>query len=134
MDEIQMVDKSNAFSKMLGLKHSFNIVYSGTMGFKHNPHLIVELCQRLRQHNDIKIVVVSEGLGASYLKKEKNNKRLSNLVLTPFQPFENFSAVLSSADVFLAMLESDAGRLFRTFKSIVLFTCGQTNSFGGTSK
>jgi colanic acid biosynthesis glycosyl transferase WcaI len=104
-----MVSKANEFSKSHGLENSFNIVYSGTMGFKHNPQLIVQLTQRLSHNADIKIVVVSEGLGASFLQKQKTEKNLSNLVILPFQPFERFSQVLSTADIFLAMLEADAG-------------------------
>jgi glycosyltransferase involved in cell wall biosynthesis len=109
IDEIKLVDKTNEFSKKLDLERSFNIVYSGTMGFKHNPQLIIELSRRLTQYDDIKIVVVSEGLGASYLEKQKQEMQLSNLLIIPFQPFEKFSQVLSTADVFLAMLEDDAG-------------------------
>jgi colanic acid biosynthesis glycosyl transferase WcaI len=109
IDEIKLVNKDNNFSRKFDLEHSFNIVYSGTMGFKHNPQLIVELCSRLTRYADIKIVVVSEGLGASYLEKQKLEMELSNLLITPFQPFEKFSQVLSTADVFVAMLEDDAG-------------------------
>jgi colanic acid biosynthesis glycosyl transferase WcaI len=109
IDEIKLVDKTNEFSKQFDLERSFNIVYSGTMGFKHNPQLIAELCRRLTQYADMKIVVVSEGLGASYLEKQKREMELSNLLIIPFQPFEKFSQVLSTADVFLAMLEDDAG-------------------------
>jgi colanic acid biosynthesis glycosyl transferase WcaI len=109
IEEIEMVSKANEFSKSHGLENSFNIVYSGTMGFKHNPQLIVQLTQGLSHNADIKIVVVSEGLGASYLQKQKTEKNLSNLVILPFQPFERFSQVLSTADIFLAMLEADAG-------------------------
>jgi colanic acid biosynthesis glycosyl transferase WcaI len=109
INEMKLVEKKNEFSKKNCLENSFNIVYSGTMGFKHNPHLIIELSQRLIQQRDIKIVVVSEGLGASYLKKKKQEKQLSNLLITTFQPFEKFSQVLSAADVFLAVLEGDAG-------------------------
>lgn len=109
IDEIKMCQKDNDFSREFGLVDSFNLVYSGTMGFKHNPHLIVDLCVRLKEYEDIKIVIVSEGMGASFLSKQKDDKNLSNLVIIPFQPFERFSMVLSTADVFLALLEDDAG-------------------------
>jgi colanic acid biosynthesis glycosyl transferase WcaI len=122
IQEYQFVNKNNELSQRFVLEDTFNIIYSGTLGFKHNPQLIVDLCTRLAHHKDIRIVVVSEGLGASYLQKEKNRLNLSNLVLIPFQPFEKFSSILSTADIFMALLETDAG-LYSVPSKILSYLC-----------
>jgi colanic acid biosynthesis glycosyl transferase WcaI len=122
ISELQISGKENEFSKTFNLEKTFNIVYSGTMGFKHNPKLIVELCKRLLPNEDVKVVVVSEGLGADFLKKGKEAFELKNLELIPFQPFERFSSVLSSADAFLALLEDDAG-LYSVPSKILSYLC-----------
>ncbi|MEI9915014.1 MAG: hypothetical protein WDN29_03530 [Methylovirgula sp.] len=45
---------------------------------------------------------------------------LGNLTVLPFQNFENYSAVLATGDVMLAMIEPDAAILFRAVESPVL--------------
>lgn len=109
IDDIIIVPKENSFSKAWGIEKSFNIIYSGTLGLKHNPDLIIQLSRKLSNTPNVKITVISEGIGAEYLSKEKEKYGLENLILIPFQPFEDFSLVLSSANILLALLEKDAG-------------------------
>lgn len=106
IEEIPIMDKVNEFSNKHHLTDSFNIIYSGTMGFKHNPQIIVDLASQLKDKKGIKIIVISEGEGMNYLK---NSEGLDNLVLLPFQPYNLLPCVLSSADVLLTLLEPEAG-------------------------
>jgi glycosyltransferase involved in cell wall biosynthesis len=57
---------------------------------------------------DTEIVVTSEGKYADYLGAQAATRRLSNLTVLPFQPFESYSDVLASGDVLMAMIEPDA--------------------------
>jgi glycosyltransferase involved in cell wall biosynthesis len=106
IEEIPIMDKVNEFSKRHNLTDSFNIIYSGTMGFKHNPQIIVDLASQLKDKKRIKIIVISEGEGMNYLK---NSQGLDNLILLPFQPYNLLPCVLSSADILLTLLEPEAG-------------------------
>jgi glycosyltransferase involved in cell wall biosynthesis len=55
------------------------------------------------------VVVISEGLGADWLAEQQSRGRLSNLALLPYQPYEQLSFSLASADVLVAILEAEAG-------------------------
>jgi len=111
IDEIVLRTKNNSWSKRNGLTDKFCFLYSGTLGLKHNPDLLIALAKHFQGNSKIRIVVVSEGIGADYLSNEKESQDLGNLVLLPWQPFELLSDVLGTADVLLTILELEAGPL-----------------------
>ncbi len=109
IEEMPVYPKSNPFSKAHGIEDKFVVLYSGTMGMKHNPSIISEAAKKLQNEPDIVFVVISEGQGMKYLKKAKSNLQLENLRLLPFQPFEELPKVLGSADCLVTLLEPKAG-------------------------
>jgi glycosyltransferase involved in cell wall biosynthesis len=109
IEKIPLLSKVNEFSKKYGIDDKFVILYSGTMGMKHNPHIICEIANKLQDYTDIIFVVITDGIGMNILKEEKKALKSDNLLLLPFQPFEIFPQVLASANVLLTILEEDAG-------------------------
>ncbi|MEA1945801.1 MAG: glycosyltransferase family 4 protein [Thermodesulfobacteriota bacterium] len=109
LEEVPVLPKSNLWSRKHGLDKKFCLLYSGTLGMKHNPDLLLKLAAKFKKYDDVLVVVVTEGLGADFLKEQKMRNGFDNLVLMPFQPFEDMPMVLASADILLAILEPDAG-------------------------
>jgi len=109
IEKIPVLPKVNIFSQKYKIDDKFVVLYSGTMGMKHNPLIISEAAIKLKHNSDIIILVITDGIGMDILKKEKEDLNLDNILLFPFQPFEIFPQVLASADVLLTLLESDAG-------------------------
>ncbi len=91
----------------LGLPKSKRILYSGTLGLKHNPDFLAELATAVGRDN-AHVVVVSEGPGRDRLEQLKAEGSIENLFLLDFQPFEDVPSVLGSADVLVALLTADA--------------------------
>ncbi len=108
LDELPMRPKANPWSRRHGLDETVNIVYAGTLGRKHDPAGLGEMARRYRGRTDVRIVVVSEGLGAERLAADKAAGQLDNLILLPFQPFSNLPDVLGSADILIGLLDDDA--------------------------
>lgn len=81
-------------------------VYSGTLGYKHDPSLLLELAQR---QPGVHVHVFSEGAPASGLAQEAKEKGVANLSVHPWVPFADLPKMLSGADVFVAMIEEEAG-------------------------
>jgi len=125
IDEIPVCPKSNPWSQKQGLDKKFCFIYSGTLGMKHNPGLLVELALKFQDHQDVRVIVITEGLGAVFLKEQKSNLGLNNLIILPFQPFENLPNVLASADVLLAILEHSAGA-FAVPSKVLTYLCAQS--------
>jgi glycosyltransferase involved in cell wall biosynthesis len=97
-------------------------LYSGTLGLKHNPALLSALAEKLKPRSDCRVVVISEGLGADFLTREKAAKSLDNLLLLPFQPFSRVPDAMGSADAVIAILEPDAG-VFSVPSKVLTYHC-----------
>jgi len=109
LDELPVVPKDNDWSRRHGFDRTMNLMYSGTLGTKHNPEALVKLAEHFRSRADVRVIVISEGAGTRYLQKRKAETGLENLVLMPYQPYGELAQVLGAADVMLALLEGSAG-------------------------
>ena len=101
------------------------VLYSGTLGLKHDPSVLALIAQRLREsHPDARVVVISEGKGRDWLEgwKRDHGAAADNLVLLDFQPYEDLPAVMGSADVLVAVLEPDASR-FSVPSKVLTYLC-----------
>ncbi|MBN1481472.1 glycosyltransferase WbuB [candidate division KSB1 bacterium] len=109
IDSIPVLGKANAFSLEHGLADKFVVLYSGTMGMKQNPEIVVRAATALLPFPWIVFVFISNGVGMEYLHKQKVEKHLDNMLLLPLQPFEQLPNCLATADLGLVLLDVDAG-------------------------
>ena len=107
-NKISVVPRDNRWRRAQGLADKRVALYTGTIGLKHNPDLLLAAAQSFAADTDIQIVVVSQGKYANYLTDQAAQRNLANLRVLPFQPFESYSEVLASGDVLMAMIEPDA--------------------------
>jgi colanic acid biosynthesis glycosyl transferase WcaI len=122
LESISPMDKDNAWSRAQGLVDKRVVLYSGTLGLKHDPLLLVDLAESLRSREDTIVVVVSEGVGAELVKDAASKRQLENLRVRPFQPFEIYSQVLGSADILLSIIEPEAG-IFSVPSKVLSYFC-----------
>ena len=122
LDELQPFEGEGSWLVEQGLSGKRLLLYSGTLGLKHNPRLLLEAARHFADRPDIAIVVISEGSGANWLKEQTAAEPLSNLRLLPFQPFERLAEILSSAAVLTAVLEPDAG-VFSVPSKVLSYLC-----------
>lgn len=120
LDELAARPRDNSWARQHGLVDKLVFLYSGTLGLKHNPELLLRLAERLAGRPECRVVVVSEGLGADWLRQRATAVR--NLLLLPYQPFDRLPEVTASADVLLALLEPDAGA-FSVPSKILTYLC-----------
>ena len=109
LDELPLRPRDNRWAAAHGLVDQRVVLYAGTMGLKHNPELLCHLARRFRAVPDIRIVVVSEGLGADHIARVKTAEGLDNLLLLPFQPYDALPDLLATADLLVVVLEAGAG-------------------------
>lgn len=120
--EMPLRDRVNEWGRAQGLDSTRNFIYSGTLGMKHNPDLLVGIAEGLRDEADVRVVVISQGKGIDYLKTVKAERGLDNLVLLPFQDFAVLPDVMATADVLVAILEPDAG-VFSVPSKVLSYLC-----------
>jgi colanic acid biosynthesis glycosyl transferase WcaI len=107
LEDIPVRTKENNWSREHGLHSDFTFVYSGTLGLKHNPDLLVRLAKDCGPGTSV--VVVAQGAGMKQLEDAKAKHRLGSLKLLPLQPITRFPEVLAAGDVLVAVIEPDAG-------------------------
>jgi glycosyltransferase involved in cell wall biosynthesis len=122
LEELPLQSKDNDWARKYGLHDKLCFLYSGTLSLKHNPQLILRLATNLKNRNDIKIVILSEGPGADFLREKKKELKLHNLMLFGFQPFEMLPQVHGAADILMAILEKDAG-IFSVPSKVLTYHC-----------
>ena len=124
LEDMPVCEKNNDWSVRQQLADKFCFLYSGTLGMKHNPALLVALAKQFSEHPDVRIVVISEGIGADWLKAQKKELQLDNLILLNYQPFADLPHVLGMADVLVAILEPDAG-VFSVPSKVLTYLCAK---------
>jgi glycosyltransferase involved in cell wall biosynthesis len=114
--------KVNPWSIQHGLDRKKVILYSGTLGLKHNPELLVSLALEFKKDPEAAIVVISQGLGRRHLEGRRKQLRLDNLYLFDFQPFSVLPEVIGAGDVLLAVIEKEAG-IFSIPSKVLTYLC-----------
>jgi putative colanic acid biosynthesis glycosyltransferase WcaI len=118
LEELPQGKRDNPWAREQGLADKRVLLYSGTLGLKHDPELLLRLAQSFEAEPDVRVVVCSEGIRADHLRA----RRSENLVVLGFQPYERLPDVLATGDVLLAILESTAGR-FAVPSKILTYLC-----------
>ncbi len=117
LDEIRLLPRANEWSERHELDGKTVFLYSGTLGMKHRPDLLYSLARSLDK--SCRLVVITEGIGADYLRKMP---ALDTLLVLNFQPYDQISLALASADVLVTTLESDAGE-FAVPSKVLSYLC-----------
>lgn len=120
LHELPLRARINPWSTAHGLDRTTNLVYSGTLGMKHDPGLFVRIADTAS--DDTRMVVVSEGSAAEWLREQARTSARDNLMVLPFQPYENLADLHASADVLVAVLEPDAG-VFSVPSKVLSYLC-----------
>jgi colanic acid biosynthesis glycosyl transferase WcaI len=125
LDEIAPGKKANDWTCSLGLDKCEVVLYTGTIGMKHDPAHIVALAQALRCRSGMKVVVASEGPGANWIASEAGRLQLENVAVVGFQPYNVYSDFLAGADVTVAILEQHAGEFAVPSKILSYLSAGR---------
>jgi colanic acid biosynthesis glycosyl transferase WcaI len=121
-DEVPTGDQDNAWSRRHGLDGKFMFLYSGTIGMKHNPNMLLRVANAFADRSEVEVVVISEGLGADWIKARLAEKPLGNLRVMPLQPFHDLPDALASASVLMALLGEESGE-FSVPSKVLTYHC-----------
>lgn len=137
LEEITPARQANAWAAEHDLVGQPVLLYSGTLGLKHNPELLWRTAERLRDTPELtgaRVVVVSEGLGAEWLATRLAASPDMPLTILPFQPYARFSEVLGSATVVAAILEPEAGAFSVPSKVLSYLAAGRAILLGAPAQ
>lgn len=100
--------KDNVLTNRYSLnKDSFYITYSGNIGHTQNMDMLVEIAKELEDYSDISIVIIGDGSYKSDLVRLISEKKITNIIMLPFQPYGDISHVFSLGDVGLIISKAN---------------------------
>ncbi len=120
--DLPLRPKRNPWSEANGLAATTNLLYSGTLGMKHNPEILLRLASASAHDANLRVVVASEGSAANWIRQQRDLRGMNNIVLLPFQPFEDLADMYASADVLIAILEP-AASVFSVPSKVLSYLC-----------
>ncbi len=125
LQEIIPTSRHNAWSTEQGLDEVKTLLYSGTLGLKHNPELLVGLAARLiRADRQVRLVVVNEGPAVDVIRTAATKHKVP-VTMLPFQPYERLSEVLGAGDVLIVLLDQEAGAFSVPSKTLSYLSAGR---------
>jgi glycosyltransferase involved in cell wall biosynthesis len=125
LGEVVPGPRENSWARENGCNDKFCFMYSGTLGMKHRPELLLELAKHLEHRRDARLIVIAGGAGADWLAQRAHQVSREVLTLLPFQPYERLSEVMASADVLITLLDSEAGAFAVPSKTLSYLCAGR---------
>jgi glycosyltransferase involved in cell wall biosynthesis len=124
VNELPLQPKCNPWSQKVGICNTMNIIYSGTLGWKHNPQLIITAAKQLAGDKNVRFIIISNGIGAKVISEEKVQSGLDNIMVLDFQEYEDLPMILGSADILISILEKDAAQ-YSVPSKVLTYLCSQ---------
>jgi colanic acid biosynthesis glycosyl transferase WcaI len=125
LDEIVPCERKNDWAVENRLDDTMTLLYSGTLGLKHDPALLVMLADEVRAAGrDVRLVVVNEGPAVELLRQEAERRSVP-ITLLPFQPYERLPEVLATGDVLVVLLDQQAGAFSVPSKTLSYLCAGR---------
>lgn len=114
VDQNAVVDvprnENKLFDKYNLDRSKFYIEYSGNIGLTQNMDMLLEVMEELRySHPVINLVLVGDGAYKAQVEKIVADKKLDNVTMIPFQPYEDISHVFSLGDAGLVISKPGVG-------------------------
>lgn len=114
VDEQAVVDVPRSENKLFdkyGLDRTkFYVTYCGNIGLTQNMDMLLEVAKELATElPDVRFVLVGEGAAKARVEDMIREQQISNVVLLPFQPYEDISHVFSLGDASLVISKPGVG-------------------------
>lgn len=88
----------------------FYIEYSGNIGLTQNMDMLLDVMKDLMvSHPEIGLIIVGEGVYKRQVEEIVKRDKLTNVIMLPFQPYEDISHVFSLGDVGLIISKPGVG-------------------------
>ena len=124
LDEIPPRPRNNDWARRQGLLDKTTLLYSGTLGHKHNPGLLLALAEAFQDDDKVAVVCVAGGPGRAWLEAQRNARGLSNLLISGPQRYADLPDILASGDVLIALIERQAG-IFAVPSKVLSYLCAK---------
>ena len=111
-DGIYLIEREdNVLFDRYGLERDkFYICYSGMIGHTQNMDLLLDVSKEINgELKDVRFVVIGEGAAKAEVERKIKEETIDNVILLPFQPYEDIAHVFSLGDAGLIISKPNVG-------------------------
>ena len=101
-------DSNPIFDRYKLDRNKFYICYSGNIGHSQNMNLLLDVAKRIKD-KDVCFVVIGDGAARIDMEKRIATENIANVIMLPFQPYEEIANVFSLGDVGLIISKPGIG-------------------------
>ena len=103
--------KDNVLIDRYGLDpDKFYITYCGNVGFTQNMDLLLKVATELKDElSNLRFVIIGDGADKERVQKRVKEEKIDNVIMLPFQPYEDIAHVFSLGDVGLIISKPGVG-------------------------
>ncbi len=103
--------KDNLLFKRYNIDENlFYISYSGNIGFTQNIDMLLDCAKKLESElPDLRFLLIGDGAAKADAEKRIACEGINNVILIPFQPYEDIAHVFSAGDVGLIISKQGVG-------------------------
>jgi colanic acid biosynthesis glycosyl transferase WcaI len=124
-DLIRPMDKENIVRQEWGLKGKFILLYSGSLGYLSCLEPLLEAFAQVKDLPSLYLVIVGEGVKRPQLEHLARSLQLDHVQFYDLQSRKRFPEVLAAADVTIATLAPQAGRVSTQGKLYSMMAAGR---------
>jgi colanic acid biosynthesis glycosyl transferase WcaI len=121
----------NGFRQQMGWQDKFVILYSGNIGTSHYFDDLLEVCNRLREREDVRFVFIGQGQRRREVEHFQAQRQLKNIQILPFQPQKKLTESLGAGDLHFVSLRSAFTGLVVPSKSYGILAVGRPILYQG---
>lgn len=108
-NKIIMRESNTIFDEFGFDRNDFYLTYAGNIGNSQNVEILIDCAERLKQYENIKIIIFGDGTQRDKLVKRASESNLKNLKILPMQPQEKVSEVYSLGDASFVICKKGVG-------------------------
>lgn len=103
--------KDNVLFRRYDLDSSkFYICYSGNIGLSQNMDMLLDVAKDLSDElTDLSFVIIGDGADKERVQKRINEENIGNVIMLPFQPYDDIAHVFSLGDLGLIISKTGIG-------------------------
>ncbi len=132
-ETVHPVAKSrNPLRKQWGLSDKFVLGYSGNMGRAHEFGVVLDAAELLRKREDIVFLFIGDGARRAWIEDQVSERKMTNVLLKPYQPRTQLAESLSVPDVHFISLKPELEGLIVPSKYYGISAAGRPVIFAGS--
>lgn len=117
--------EENCFLIDNNLVGKFVIMYSGNIGKGHDLDVLVDVAERLKEHEDIVFLFVGDGFLKPIIQKKVADYGVKNVIMLPYQDRSVLPYSLSCSDISVVSTNKQSGKVCIPSKTFDLIRLGR---------